>query len=396
MIGQCCKKRILIFADYYLPGYKAGGPIQTISNVVELLGDKYEFHIITGDRDWGGCESYKNVNINCWNDVGKAKVYYLSKECQSWTKISELLQSNNYQLIYLNSFCSLVFSIIPIMIDWLKLKWKIPILLAPRGELSKQAFKDKAIRKNIYRYFMKYMGIARKCYWHVSSRDEKQDVIKKLKVYESTIYIAPDISGIECIGQSVCAKSVGEIKIAFLSRICPGKNLDGALRILAKLKGKVQFNIYGIIDDEKYWQKCKQIIKELPSNIDVCYQGELQRHNLIITMAGHDLFFFPTTTENYGHVIHEALRAGLPVIISDRTPWHDVEKNGAGWECRFECEEEFVDKLQKCTDMPGEEFQIYKENALRYGRAVAQNAEVVESNGRMFDEILNGHDGLGR
>ncbi len=108
-----CKKRVIIFAEYYLPGFKAGGPIQTIPNIVELLGDKYEFHIITGDRDWSDCEGYKNVNIDCWNDVGKAKVYYLSQECQNWAKISELLQSNDYELIYLNSFCSLVFSIIP-------------------------------------------------------------------------------------------------------------------------------------------------------------------------------------------------------------------------------------------------------------------------------------------
>ena len=39
------KLNILIFADYYLPGFKAGGPIKTLSNLVDQLGD--EFHFIS-------------------------------------------------------------------------------------------------------------------------------------------------------------------------------------------------------------------------------------------------------------------------------------------------------------------------------------------------------------
>jgi len=31
------KKRILIFVDYYLPGYKGGGTIRAIANLVNLL-----------------------------------------------------------------------------------------------------------------------------------------------------------------------------------------------------------------------------------------------------------------------------------------------------------------------------------------------------------------------
>jgi hypothetical protein len=40
------KKKILCFADYYLQGYKAGGPIQSIANLVENLSDEFEFPMI--------------------------------------------------------------------------------------------------------------------------------------------------------------------------------------------------------------------------------------------------------------------------------------------------------------------------------------------------------------
>jgi hypothetical protein len=46
------KPTILILNEYYLPGYKAGGPIRSISNLVSWLGDDFNFKIITTDRDY--------------------------------------------------------------------------------------------------------------------------------------------------------------------------------------------------------------------------------------------------------------------------------------------------------------------------------------------------------
>ena len=45
------KPKVLIFIDWYKPGFKAGGPIQSVSNIVSQLGKDYEFYIITRDTD---------------------------------------------------------------------------------------------------------------------------------------------------------------------------------------------------------------------------------------------------------------------------------------------------------------------------------------------------------
>jgi len=42
---------ILCFVAYYPPGYKSGGPVRTIANMVEHLGDELDFRIVTRDRD---------------------------------------------------------------------------------------------------------------------------------------------------------------------------------------------------------------------------------------------------------------------------------------------------------------------------------------------------------
>ena len=47
------------------------------------------------------------------------------------------------------------------------------------------------------------------------------------------------------------------------------------------------------------------------------------------TLAGYDLFLLPTRGENFCHAVFDALEAGLPVLISDQTPWQDLA--GAGY-----------------------------------------------------------------
>src|SRR5215813_4412202 len=60
---------VLVFADYYLPGFKAGGPIRTLANIMEQLGDEFEFRIVTRDRDYGDRSPYPGILTNCWQAI---------------------------------------------------------------------------------------------------------------------------------------------------------------------------------------------------------------------------------------------------------------------------------------------------------------------------------------
>ena len=102
--------------------------------------------------------------------------------------------------------------------------------------------------------------------------------------------------------------------------------------MITGLRGRITFNIFGPLEDMAYWEKCRRIIEKLPANIQGHYQGILDHDEVIRVMAMHDLFFLPTHGENFGHVIVEALAAGCPILISDQTPWRDLEKEGVGWD----------------------------------------------------------------
>lgn len=70
-------KTIVILCGRYLPGYKDGGPVRTIVNLTECLGEKYHFKIITNDRDHGDLKAYEGIKYNSANKIGKAEVWYV-------------------------------------------------------------------------------------------------------------------------------------------------------------------------------------------------------------------------------------------------------------------------------------------------------------------------------
>ena len=49
------KTKILIVIDWYRPAHKAGGPITSIENLLDLLGDEphLEFYVVCGVFDYG-------------------------------------------------------------------------------------------------------------------------------------------------------------------------------------------------------------------------------------------------------------------------------------------------------------------------------------------------------
>ena len=41
------KKKVLIFIDWFLPGIKAGGPINSVSAIVNQLSTEFNFYVLT-------------------------------------------------------------------------------------------------------------------------------------------------------------------------------------------------------------------------------------------------------------------------------------------------------------------------------------------------------------
>lgn len=376
---------ILIFCDYYLPGYKAGGPIRTISNLIDHFQDDFTFSIVTRDRDLGDNTHYKDIVAGDWQLIGKTRIRYLSPNELKLTTFKEIMSEQTYDLIYLNSMFSFWFTIVPLLLTRLKIIDIVPIVLAPRGMLNSGAIKFKGTKKRAYIYLARFIGLYKNITWQASSPVEEME-IKQWMGNHIKVVVAPNLP-VKTQPQDVNKVKVKEkekLKVIFLSRISPKKNLLQALNILKQVAGNIDFGIYGPVEDAGYWEACKKVIEKMPSNIHVQYFGPINHDQVQNTLLQYDLFFFPTLGENFGHVILEALLAGCPVLISDQTPWRHLEKEAIGWEFSLNNMLDFVGLLNRLALLSAEEYAQYSNSAKIFGLKYVHNKEVLEKNRQLF------------
>ena len=152
------KKRVLVLNGQYAPGYKGGGPIQSCINMVENLYEQIDFFVLCADRDYKETVPYSNVKINQWNEVGHAKVYYLSPDKQDLKGFEEVINSIDYDVMYLNGFFSPIFTIRPLLLRRMGKLKKKPVILTPRGDFT-GGCENKKLKKYSYIYLVKLLGL---------------------------------------------------------------------------------------------------------------------------------------------------------------------------------------------------------------------------------------------
>ncbi len=381
-------KIILCFIDYYLPGYRAGGPIRSIANLVEQLGNEFDFRIVCNDHDILDTKAYSNVNVDDWNEVGKAKVFYASKKNLNFKGIKRLLNETEYDLLYLNSFFSYKFTIIPLLLIKLKLVQKKPCIIAPRGNFSSEAFKLKRVKKRTFLKIAKFLNLYHGLSWQASSNYEKDDIMRELVNIAQQIFIAPDLTAFMPINnKDLKLRSPGHLRLLFLSRISPMKNLDFLLRALKEITVSVELSIFGPVEDLIYWKECIKLIHKLPSNIKVIIGDEVPHNEIINIFKRNDLFVLPTRGENFGHVIIEALSAGLPTLTSDKTPWSS--DYGEGLKIIPLDKNKWIEFITNFSKFDDKLFIKTREDALNYALKYNTNNSPFKKNQDFFNFVLN-------
>ena len=354
-------KKILILTAYYYPGFRSGGPQQSIMNMVEIFGNKCDFYILTHNHDLGIEKPYRNIQSDTWLEVGKAKVYYCSNNIYSFKFLKsfdgfdkiylcEPYQMHSYKILLLNRINSQIY-------------------LATMGCFSKGAISKKKFKKKIFWITFKTLGLYKNIKWSFSSEFEKKDAIRVIgKKYIQEYLIAEDLPRkfLDLSEIKNTEKKKGYIKIVFLSRICEMKNLLQLITEVSKVKGNIIFDIYGTIEDKKYWNKCEKMLNKLPNNIVWKYKGTVESKDVLNVLVHYDIFCLPTLGENFGHVIYEALVAGCIPIISDRTPWNDLDDNHCGNIIPLKNKSMFVSILQRYIDMSSQEITYYQKKAMLY------------------------------
>lgn len=344
----------------FFPGKKYGGPPVSINNFCNLMVEDNCF-IVTKNHDFLEKQPYGNIK-NGWNDFGNCTIKYFSDKKYNFFSFQSVLKEVQPDILYLQGvFQSCIF---PCLI--LAKFYNIKVVLAPRGELCKGAF---AINKNKKRFYIEILNrfkLFHNIVFQSTSEEESVSISQLLGVHHSYICKVPNIPSLPMQEYSHSKKEKGRAKFVFLSRIHPKKNLLFVLDLLKNIDEQVSLDIYGSIEDEKYWSKCLEAIKVLPNNITVRYNGEVSHNQVHYTFSMYDAFIFPTFSENYGHAIIESLIVGTPVIISNNTPWGSSNKDFACTCLNLNDKNGFLFAIKKIIGFSENEFLSIRQSAQDY------------------------------
>jgi glycosyltransferase involved in cell wall biosynthesis len=382
---------ILIIADWYLPGYKAGGVITALANLVEGIGDDFDLRIIARDRDLTDAEPYPAVGADKWQPVGKAQVFYARDF--TLAHLRQRIVESRPDIVYLNSFFS------PITVKILALRTfgllsPAAFAIAPRGEVSPGALQIKPHKKFLYAAVALRAGLYSDLLWHATSVLEFTEIDRFLRARSQKdlqIHIASDLPNRDWSTpdpDAVRATKSSPVNFPFLSRICRKKNLLVIVDALASLSAPAELHIYGPIDDPAYWYECQSGIAALPQNVRATYHGAVARELVPSIFRAHDFLLLPTEGENFGYVLFESLAAGCPIIVSDRTPLRDLHENGVGWAIPLEDRASWCQTFASCAKMDSPTHAAMSLRAREYVQAWLAQSDPRRATIEMFQSLV--------
>jgi len=369
------KKKILVLVDWFAPGYKAGGPIQSCVNFAFAMKEKFAIYVLTTDTDHGETTPYPGIPAGQWvtsldPDI---RVNYLERARLKAAAIRERIQEVGADYVYLNHLFSPLFVVYPL---WLKYtgRMKSEIVICPRGALYESALGVKGWKKTPFLKLFRWMGLHKRVLFHATNEREQAAIRKHFP--GSRVLIADNLPNGNQPALLSCPKEEGTVKCIFIARIVPIKNLLFLLRVLSNVRARVELTIVGPVEDAGYWNECRQMMEQATSNIKINYLGPKRNDELIPILQQHHLFILPTTGENFGHSIFEAFLAGRPVLISDQTPWLGLASRQVGWDLPLQDPAGFARAIEEAAGWDQARFDQWAQAAWTYAHNFIKNPDL--------------------
>lgn len=355
---------IFISIPWFLPAYKAGGPIQSIANLVDNYTEDITYYIFCSNKDLDN-ETNVGKPFNEW-------VVY-NKHAYVWYDTGFVLRKNlpaeikkiQPDILYIIGLFDWNYNIIPLLYGNATKK-----ILSVRGMLHPGALSQKSTKKKIFLAFLKFIKIKNSVFFHATNIEEANYITN---IFGASCKVSVAGNFAKAIQQKdFLHKEVNVLKLITIALISPMKNHLLVLQALANCTASIEYNIYGPIKDVVYWELCKKQISLLPINIKVQYHGEVNPTFIENALVQNHVFIMPSKSENFGHALIEALLCGKPIITSHGTPWNNLLDNKAGLNTDID-DSSICNAINLFAEMNAETYKQFSEGAVQYASEKIDN-----------------------
>lgn len=380
---------VLVLLGAAGPRAASSGAVQSFRGMARALGGEFRFQLVAADRASGRPPARDAISAQREDhEADYRRIGWLGAR-----GLRRVLAAP-HDLLLLNGFFARDFTLPALMLRRSGLAPRRPTILTPHGEFASGALALKRRRKCAYAAVARRAGLLGDVWLHATSSAELDEIRRGFPWAGGYVTAHPIGAAAPQTARRAEPAFEEPLRIAFLGRITPVKNLDFALRALHSVRAAVRFDVHGPIEDAAHWRECRRLIETLPAHIEVRHLGELDHERVADTLGGYDLLFLPSLSENFGHAILEALSVGTPVLIGDRTPWKGLDSNEAGWDLPLDLPSAFSAVIDRLAAMPPSARDRLRQGARRLAdRHFAQSQAVAETRSMLRAAIERGTAG---
>jgi len=224
---------------------------------------------------------------------------------------------------------------------------KAPFLVMPHGMLDPYSMRRGWLKKQGYGRFLEWPLLRKArgiCYTHPEEQRLASLTCRQLPpghIVELAAEPAPSAPRDELRSEFRARYPVLADKtvLLFLGRLHPKKGLDlliPAFEIVHREQPEAHLLLVGP-GDPSYVESIRAEIAKRNLEPYVTLTGPLYGRDKWAAQAASDLFVLPSYQENFAISVAEALRSGLPVVLSRRVNvWNDIVEAGAGRDCELD------------------------------------------------------------
>lgn len=212
---------------------------------------------------------------------------------------------------------------------------RLPLVISPRGMMSAWAWGQHRMRKALAARCVHPGALAAARGWHATSAEEAAE-IRELG-FAQPVCIAPN--GIEPPDETEAATAgahwraqvpaaAGKSVALFYSRFHRKKRLLELIDLWRKTAPPDWLLLIVGIPEEFTVAQLREHARRTPGAAPIeIHEGAGQPPPYAVAA----LFLLPSQSENFGLVIAEAMARGVPVLVTDATPWTALNTDGLGW-----------------------------------------------------------------
>ncbi|MFC4261282.1 glycosyltransferase [Ferruginibacter yonginensis] len=370
--------KIFITIPWFTPAFKAGGPIQSIANmVVGYAPANIRYYVFCSNKDLDGT-ALTGITTDCWIDFNDhTKVWYSSVTSNTSNQLHAEVSTIAPDVLFVIGLFDWYYNIVPLLFCKVPLK-----ILSVRGMLHEGALTQKRFKKQVFIKALQWWGIQKKVKFHATDAVEAQ-FIKNIFGLTAQVNIAANYPQLLAAQPLAVTKQPGTLVLCSMALISAMKNHLLVLQALQQCTSAIDYHIYGPVKDAAYWQQCQQVILQMPAHINVMYHGAIASDAVAAAVAASQVFILPSKSENYGHAIIEALQIGRPVITSEHTPWQHLANAKAGENVPLTVDA-ITAAIEKFANMDATTFQEYVEGAADYAAYAIQQHQLDNAYQRLF------------